>query len=123
MIRIALFLLALSSTAFAARQIELAGPKDVVMRRGWTSWVTELPQPIAANPFKILFWNTGTCQVIPTTSISIRYKGIPYWSSTEWRSGAWYGDGTEEITAIKVDMYQNQYESQMCIVKVSGFIP
>lgn len=112
-----------ASSAFSARQIELAGPKDVVMRRGWTSWVAELPQPIAANQFRVLFWNNGYCQIIPTTSISIKYKGIQYWSSTEWRNGAWYGDGTEEIVAIKLDMYQDRVEQQMCIVKVSGFIP
>lgn len=117
------FTLLLSTSAFAAHQIDLVGPRDVTIPSGWSNVTADLPTPIAVNPFKVLFWNMGSCKVIPLTNISVKYKSIPYWSSTEYKDGAYYADGDEEIVAIKLDFYQTQVQSQVCVLKVSGFIP
>lgn len=112
-----------AQSAFAAHQIDLVGPRDVTIPSGWSNVTADLPTPIAVNPFKVVFWNMGSCKVIPLTNISVKYKSIPYWSSTEYKDGAYYADGDEEIVAVKLDFYQTQVQSQVCVLKVSGFIP
>lgn len=113
----------ITGSALAAHQIDLVGPRDVTIPSGWSNVTADLPTPIAVNPFKVVFWNMGSCKVIPLTNISVKYKSIPYWSSTEWKDGAYYADGDEAIVAIKLDFYQTQVQSQVCVLKVSGFIP
>ncbi len=125
MLKIALVLcsLMLSGLSFAAQQVDLIGPKDVPIPAGWSSWTVDLPQPIVANPLRISFWNTGNCRVIPVTNVSIKYKNSPYWISTEFRSGFYYVGGGAEVSAIKLDLYQNQVPHEVCAVKISGYVP
>lgn len=112
----------ISGNALAGHQIDLVGPKDVSIPAGWSSVATDLPTPVAVNPLRVVFWNMGSCRIIPLTNISVKYKGIPYWSSAEYKDGAYYVDGDGEIVAVKLDFYQTQVQSQVCVLKVSGFI-
>jgi len=100
-------------------QVDLIPPTGIEIKSGVSSWSAKLSQPIQVNPLQVYFWNTNNrCNVIPVTSVSVKYVNDIYWYNTA------YGDNGYQvenymIEAVKLDFYL-EGSDEFCVIKVSG---
>lgn len=118
-------LLTLSSIGFSFTnkgQVDLISPTGIEIKSGNSSWSQKLSQCIQVNPLQVLFWNTGNrCNVIPITSVSVKYANDLYWYNAISKNGYYEVDSKYLIEAVKLDFYLDSPVNQFCIINVTGF--
>lgn len=119
-----LVLLFMSSISFGLTtkgQVDLIPLTGVEIRSGMTTWSAKVSQPVQVNLIQVSFWNTNRrCNIIPVTSLSVKYFNDPYWYSANYGGGGYQVEYQYVIEAVKLDFYLENVD-QFCIIKVYGF--